>query len=169
MHMGRKGLIVKIMTTAIAAGAIAVAFFFVYTPYLVLTGDNGQEFLAYPIKNGEKFEVSFIHSVNKSEVSDIYTAEDGEIVLTGGTLSAFGAGVEASLSGDEYFEYLPDGTMMICGLHRRMDKLSYIVGTVYDHILTIDGKDISLRELCGKNERVNFSVEKRVYFGNKGE
>ena len=42
----------------------------------------------------------------------------------------------------------------------KMPWLSYIVGTVSDHTLTLHGEEISLRELCGRNSKVAFSVEK---------
>ena len=46
--------------------------------------------------------------------------------------------------------------MLITGFHRYIPSLSYIVGTVYDHFLEIDGQQINLTELCGKNSTVRF-------------
>lgn len=49
--------------------------------------------------------------------------------------------------------------MIVSGFDREMPWLSYIVGTVSDHVLTIHGEAVSLRELCGKNSKVEFSCE----------
>ena len=41
-----------------------------------------------------------------------------------------------------------------------MDHLQYIVGTVSDHWLVVNGgQQISLRDLCGKNAVVSFHCE----------
>ena len=54
--------------------------------------------------------------------------------------------------------YDDEGNMVITGFDITYDPLRYIVGTVSDHILTIDGKEISLRDLCGRNARVVFEI-----------
>ena len=42
-----------------------------------------------------------------------------------------------------------------------MEDLVYFVGTVSDHTLTLeDGEMISLRDLCGKNAKVRFALER---------
>ena len=53
-----------------------------------------------------------------------------------------------------------NGEMVVSGFNMEMPWLSYIVGTVSDHTLTLHGEEISLRELCGRNSKVAFSVEK---------
>jgi hypothetical protein len=50
--------------------------------------------------------------------------------------------------------------MIITGFDKKMDDLVYFVGTVSDHTLTLgDGEEISLRDLCGRNAMVRFSLE----------
>ena len=39
-----------------------------------------------------------------------------------------------------------------------MDDLTYVVGTVYDHILTVGGERVVLNELAGRNRKVHFSI-----------
>ena len=51
----------------------------------------------------------------------------------------------------------PDG-IIAENLNIKLNEVCYIVGTVSDHILTINGKTISLRELCGKNTEVLFKL-----------
>lgn len=52
-----------------------------------------------------------------------------------------------------------DGEMVVSGFNREMNHLSYIVGTVSDHTLTIRNREISLRDLCGRNTTVEFTCE----------
>ena len=56
--------------------------------------------------------------------------------------------------------YTDDGKMLISGFDRKIEHLSYIVGTVSDHVLEINGEEISLRELCGRNSVVHFDYKK---------
>ena len=56
-----------------------------------------------------------------------------------------------------------NGEMVVSGFDQEMPWLSYIVGTVSDHTLTIHEEEISLRELCGRNSKVKFSCEHRFF------
>ena len=49
--------------------------------------------------------------------------------------------------------------MIIGNIEMKMHDLTYIVGTVYDHILKINGERIILNDLCGKNAKVHFSIK----------
>ena len=72
----------------------------------------------------------------------------------------FGAGVQTELEEGQKLEYGDDGSMIITGFDRKMDDLIYFVGTVSDHMLTLqEGEEISLRDLCGRNAMVRFSLE----------
>ena len=102
--------------------------------------------------------MGFIHSVNKSLVCDYFVLRNGEIYAEKTVYSAFGAGVQTEVEEGQTLTYNEDGTMTISGFNQRFDKLSYIVGTVYDHVLTIGGETISLTELCGRNAAVVFEV-----------
>ena len=148
------------MAAAIAIAAIAVAFFRPARQCLVLRGEDGARIAVYPAQDRCVFSVSFRHSVNQSEVSDVYTVESGQIFLTGGTMKAFGAGVDTMPGEGERFRYGADGTIHIEGRHTPMAQLTYVVGTVYDHYLHIGGKNINLTALCGKDAPVRFSIEK---------
>lgn len=157
----------KIIFTAVAAAVFLIAaalLIFIITgkdnTSLVLTdGDTGEEYVSYEVYEGMEFGVSFIHSVNKSEVYEIYEVKGDEIILMQCIYSAFGAGVATETEGDQTLEYTDDGKMIISNINRVMPRLSYIVGTVSDHILHIDGEEVSLRELCGRNSVVRFSIE----------
>ena len=150
----------------LAAAAIlviaAVALFLLprlRTPGLVLTDrDTGRVCARYPLEDGESFSVTFRHSVNKSDVTEIYQRRGKEIWQTGCVYYGFGAGVAEELDPSWTLETGENGEMILGNIEQRMDHLSYIVGTVYDHILRIGNERVVLNELCGKNCKVHFSI-----------
>ena len=75
------------------------------------------------------------------------------------TYSSFGAGVQTELDGDEKLSYNEAGGMVITGFNQKLEQLNLIVGTVSDHLFTIEGQVISLTELCGKNAAGVFRVK----------
>ncbi len=130
--------------------------------YLTLTNPKtGDIYGRYLVKKGDTFSVGFVHSVNKSPLTDYYELRDDGIYVVKTVYYGFGAGVESELGEGETLEYGDDGSMIVTGFEKRIDNLGYIVGTVSDHILTInEKKEISLRDLCGRSARVHFSYEK---------
>lgn len=161
----------------IAAGGVLLitlaAAFFIRSGnrMLVLINDETDEVIAsYPVKIRDSFGVSFIHSVNNSPVTDWYEIRKDGIYVVKTVYYGFGAGVQTSLEGNETLEYGDDGSMIVTGFDRKMDRLLYIVGTVSDHTLIInDTERISLRDLCGRNTRVRFECKGRVLSGKRGK
>ena len=142
----------------IAAAAILAPSLF-RTEGLVLSDQiSGRVYARLPLAEGESFSVTFRHSVNKSDVTEIYERRGREIWLTGCVYYGFGAGVAEELDPSWTLETGDNGEMILGNIEMRMDDLTYIVGTVYDHILELGGEKIILNELCGKNAKVHFSI-----------
>ena len=108
---------------------------------------------------GDEFSVGFIHSVNKSPLTDVYQIKDHKIYVVRTIYYGFGAGVQTELEDGQTLSYGENGEMIISGFDRELPYLSYMVGTVSDHTLTVRGKEISLRDLCGRNSAVEFTCE----------
>ena len=125
-------------------------------------GDTGRLYARYPVRAGERFSVGFVHSVNKSPLIDVYEIRGDGIYVVETVYYGFGAGVQTELEEGQTLRFGSDGEMIVSGFDRRMDRLSYIVGTVSDHTLKVGGEEISLRELCGKNSTVLFSCARRI-------
>ena len=143
----------------VVAAAAVLAVFLLREPKLVLSNDEtGKVYTRLPLKDGDSFSVTFRHSVNKSDVCEIYQLRGREIWLTGCVYYGFGAGVAEVLEPGWTLDYGENGEMIIGNIEMKMNDLTYIVGTVYDHILEINGEKIILNELCGKNAKVHFSV-----------
>ena len=144
----------------VVAAAAVLAVFLLREPKLVLSNDEtGKVYSRLPLKDGDSFSVTFRHSVNKSDVTEIYQRRGREIWLTGCVYYGFGAGVAEVLEPDWTLENGDNGEMIIGNIEMKMNDLTYIVGTVYDHILEINGERIVLNDLCGKNAKVHFSIK----------
>lgn len=144
----------------VVAAAAILAVFLLREPKLVLSNDEtGKIYARLPLRNGDSFSVTFRHSVNKSDVTEIYQRRGREIWLTGCVYYGFGAGVAEVLEPGWTLETGDNGEMIIGSIEMKMNDLTYIVGTVYDHILEINGERIVLNDLCGKNAKVHFSIK----------
>jgi hypothetical protein len=144
----------------VVAAAAVLAVFLLREPKLVLSNDEtGKVYTRLPLKDGDSFSVTFRHSVNKSDVTEIYQRRGREIWLTGCVYYGFGAGVAEVLEPGWTLENGDNGEMIIGNIEMKMNDLTYIVGTVYDHILEVNGERIVLNDLCGKNAKVHFSIK----------
>ena len=149
--------------------AAAVLMSDLCTPYLVMyVSDSNARYITQKADDGLMFSVEFIHSVNQTPLKDTYIIEDNQIRAYSTTYRSFGAGVQTALEEGQTMTYDEDGNMVITGFDITYDPLRYIVGTVSDHILTIDGKEISLRNLCGRNAKVVFEIATPLEILTKG-
>lgn len=158
----KPGFLKRLITAAVLMIFITAAAVFIKTAsaeYLVLyNADTGERYIAEKAEEGMMFSVEFIHSVNKTPVKDTFIIESGEIRAYSTTYRSFGAGVQTALEGSQKMTYDEQGNMIITGFDITYDPLRYCVGTVSDHILTLGGEEISLRNMCGRSERVVFET-----------
>ena len=158
LKSSEKRLIVAAVLMIIITAA-AVLINLCSTSYLVLyVEDTNTRYITQKAEEGLMFSVEFIHSVNQTPLKDTYIIENEQIRAYSTTYRSFGAGVQTTLEEGQTMTYDDEGNMVITGFDITYDPLRYIVGTVSDHILTIDGKEISLRDLCGRNARVVFEI-----------
>ena len=157
----------KLLTVAafvvIIAATVFVYFACTTTCLILRNGDSGDIIKAFPVRDGDEFSITFVHSVNNSPVTDVYKIQNNSIYVVRTIYYSFGAGVQTELEEGQTLEYGEDGSMIISGFNQRRDNLSYIVGTVSDHILVVNDESISLRELCGRNTTVRFSCERKLF------
>ena len=126
---------------------------------IVLCRSETDEIIAsFDGEEGTEFSVEFIHSVNQSPVKDVFRVENGQIVADRTIYSAFGAGVQTEIEDGQILEFDENGNMVVSGFDIVFPKVTYLVGTVSDHILEIQGESISLRDLCGRNAHVYFEL-----------
>lgn len=155
----KSGKLIAAAVLIIFITAAAVSLNALSTDYLVLyDSDTGKTHLTVKAEEGMMFSVEFIHSVNQTPLKDTYIIENKEIRAYSTLYRSFGAGVQTALEGDQKMTYDDEGNMIITGFDITYDPLRYVVGTVSDHILTLDGEEISLRDTCGRNARVVFEI-----------
>lgn len=153
----RKLIVAAVLMIFITAAAVSVKALSVQ--YLMLyDSDTGKVHIIEKAEEGMMFSVEFIHSVNQTPLRDTYIIENGEIRAHSTLYRSFGAGVQTALEGDQKMTFDEEGNMIITGFDITYDPLRYIVGTVSDHILTLGGEEISLRDMCGRNARVVFEI-----------
>ena len=148
----------------IIVSIIAAALFI--SPHRFLTvrdRDSREVYARYPLSEGGRFSVTFKHSVNLSPVTDVYVIEGGDIYVEETVYYHFGAGVQTQLNEGETLTYGEDGSMIVGNIHQLRTNVGYIVGTVYDHVLQVNGQEISLRDLCGKNTALRFNYEFQLF------
>ena len=156
-----------------AAAAIVTAALFVLAAVLltvsfrnrdtlvIRNAETGEVFARYDCPDGTKFEVEFLHSVNKSPVIDVFEASGGILRVKEARYYTFGAGMPTEADQPTWeFSYAEDGAIVVTGITYTYDCLNYIVGTVHDHYLTIHGETINLRELCGRNTKIEIFQQK---------
>ena len=157
-----------------AAAAIVTAALFlfagIFSGYTILShrdtlvlrnAETGEIYARYDCPDGTQFEIDFIHSVNKSPVIDVFEAENGIFRVVEARYYTFGAGMPTEADQPTWeFSYAEDGAIVVTGITYTYESLNYIVGTVHDHYLTIHGERINLRELCGRNTKLEIYQQK---------
>jgi hypothetical protein len=124
----------------------------------VKDSSSGKLYGKWPVRETQDFSIEFIHSVNQSPVMEVFQVENKRIHIRSVQFSSFGAGMRSDL--DDGLQMARDGdNMIIYGFDVSFEKLDYIVGTVSDHVLFINGEEVSLRDLCGKNAHISISVK----------
>jgi hypothetical protein len=115
--------------------------------------ESGKVYERWVPGDGGEFAIEFVHSVNQSPVRETFKLEGRAIRPVSVRFYSFGAGMQTYLEEGQTLERDGDA-MIITGFNRAFTGLNYIVGTVSDHLLMINGETISLRELCGKNAHI---------------
>jgi len=120
--------------------------------------DSGKVYGKWSLEGGGEFAIEFIHSYNKSPVRELYRVVDGMIHPFSVRFYTFGAGMHSVLEEGQSF-YWDGDAMVITGFTSFYREISYIVGTISDNLLMINGETVSLRELCGRNAHIKLYIE----------
>ena len=124
---------------------------------VIKDASSGKIYGKWPLEGPEEFAIEFVHSVNQTPVQEFYRAEGGMIRPIAVRFSSFGAGMRSDLEEGQTLSREGD-VLVISGFNASFRELNYIVGTVSDHLLTINGESLSLRELCGRNAHITIHL-----------
>jgi hypothetical protein len=122
----------------------------------ILDTASGRVYGSWSVEDAE-FAIEFIHSVNQSPVRETFKVENRQIIPVSVRFYSFGAGMQVELEEGQIMTQDGDA-MIISGFNRSFTELNYIVGTVSDHLLIINGETVSLRDLCGKNAHIRIMI-----------
>ncbi len=152
----------KLIWTAAAAFILVAALLIALIPrpgfLLLRDAESGKKYARFPFDEKGSFSVTFVHSVNQSPVTDFYRrGDDNQLICYATKFHAFGAGIPESWPEGAKVETSPEG-ILVTDLHIALPDVTYIVGTVSDHTLVIGEDTVSLRDLCGKNAEVLFTL-----------
>jgi hypothetical protein len=158
----RRLILFSILSAALAsAGAV---FFYLTNKAApenvleILDSSSRAVFGKWPLEEKGEFAIEFIHSVNMSPVRENFFIEGKRIRLLSARFFSFGAGMQSDL--EEGWTLERDGdALVITGYTTSWRELNYIVGTVSDHVLYINGETVSLRDLCGRNAHITLRVK----------
>jgi hypothetical protein len=156
----RFGLALNLIPAALVLAAAGIVLFMAAERprYLeIRDASSGRMYGRWPLEEGGEFAVEFVHSVNQTPVREIFKARGREIPLTAVRFFSLGAGMQSDL--EEGQRLSRDGdALVISGYDRSFGELNYIVGTVSDHLLLINGETVSLRDLCGRNAHIKIQI-----------
>ena len=163
MKLRRYGIILSLMLVAlVTSGAVFYVVHLKNEPgksriLEIRDSDTNKVYGRWPLEETGEFAIEFIHSVNQSPVRESFGIEGGMIRPRAVRFSSFGAGMQSDL--EEGMSFVQDEDIMILsGFKASFRELNYIVGTVSDHLLFINGETISLRELCGRNAHITIHL-----------
>jgi len=119
---------------------------------------SGKVYGSWPLDGAGEFAIEFIHSVHQSPVRESFKISNGMICPVSVRFFSFGAGMQSDL--EEGQTLVRDGdALVISGFSTRFKELNYIVGTVSDHLLIINGQTVGLTGLCGRNAHITVNVK----------
>ncbi len=148
----------RVFIALVAALVIALVLFW---PGECLVAEcEGERLLAWPIKAGEEFELTFTHSLNLSPITDVieYTGSDLSVVKS--VFKAFGAGVPVPADGIGTDIVYTGGHYELVGIDQHMQSVSILLQTVPNHQIAFRGRKASLLSLAGAGKSVTIAVKR---------
>jgi hypothetical protein len=130
-----------------------------------LTAESGGRLLlAWPIRAGDCFEVTFTHSLNLSPITDVIEWTGSDLVVRKSVFKAFGAGVPIPSDGIGTELVFVDGHYELLGIDRHMGAFTIATQTAPDHRISFGGREASLLELAGSSQLIDITVKRLSIF-----
>jgi len=146
----------------ITAVIIFVSLFFlpVSRKFIIIEEKTGKLLYYTDVSPGDVFSVKYIHSVNKSPIEDVFEIQqDFGIKLTKTVFHSFGAGVPCELEPGQILIRTED-SIEIRNINKEIYKFLLKVGTVADHTLCIQGREIRLDSLTAPKQTIRLEVRR---------
>lgn len=119
----------------------------------------GQVLALAPVHVGERFTISFTHSIAKTPVDEIFVIAPGrEMIVTETIYESFGAGLPFDTENAEQHLITENGKYRLTNLDRHLPEFLMAVGTVANHQLLINGKQIPFVQFAQPGQSVRIRV-----------
>ncbi len=120
---------------------------------------TGQILAVVPVHSGEQFTIRFTHSIAKTPVDEIFViAPNQELIVTETIYESFGAGLPFDTENAEQRLITENGKYRLTNLDRHLPEFLMAVGTVANHQLLINGKQIPFVQFAQPGESVRIRV-----------
>jgi hypothetical protein len=144
---------------------LVALFVFLLWPHACLTVRcENQLLLAWPIKTGDAFEVTFTHSLNQSPITDVIQWTGEDLLVVKSIFKAFGAGVPVPSDGVGSELHFVDGQYELTGINKHMQDFSILLSEVPDHSLTFKDHYVRLLEIVNAGRIATITVERISFF-----
>ena len=154
-------ILIVVIAALVLAGAVFFIVFFTNSAgrtLIIKDAVSGKVYGKWTLDENGEFMIEFVHSVNQSPVRETFRAEGRMIRTYSVRFSSFGAGM-LSDPGEGQVMSRDGDALVITGFSAKSRELNYIVGTVSDHLLLINGETVSLRDLCGRNAHIKIYIQ----------
>jgi len=158
LRIGFLIVLILILAALVSAGAAFYVVHFKSRALVIADSGSGKVYGRVVLDEPGEFSIEFVHSVNQSPVRETYRAEGKMLRAEAIRFYSFGAGMQSDLEEGQTLSRDGDA-MVISGFNVLVRELNYIVGTVSDHLLIVNGEAFSLCELCGKNAHVKLFLK----------
>lgn len=155
----KRKLIVFSILIVILISLILIIFFYFNNYYLILTGKEKQ--INIPIKENDKFIISFKHSVALTYVYEYYTVYNNKIILYETHFYDQCAGLPTETNNGEKF-IMEIGIFKITNMKREFEFINYRINIDLEFKLVIKNKELNLSDIFG-TEKVIISLRRRLW------
>jgi hypothetical protein len=155
-HRPVPGFAVIIMS--IMAMLTAILLVPVSRQFIVEDDLTGEVLYSTAVDPGDVFSIKYIHSVNKSPVEDVFEIQDDNGIMLKKTIfRSFGAGIPYELEDGQIMDVMDD-RIEISNINRRIGKFLLKIGTIAEHTLCINGREIRMDSLAKPKQTVRLEV-----------
>ncbi|NWF93774.1 MAG: DUF1850 domain-containing protein, partial [Syntrophaceae bacterium] len=142
-------------------------FFLFYPlhPVLRITAvKTGEPLFCTRVGKGEEFTLSFTHSVNRRPVYDVIRVEGDHLLILRSRFDSLGAGMPDGSSSGMRLQFGSDGWLEAI-VNRPVSEITFFVGWVANHSLSLRGRDIALADLAQPGTLLALGIKRVSHYG----
>ncbi len=141
-------------------GLLAGALLYLQAPLLTVEDvKTNRRLFAVPVREGERFVLSYRHSVTQGIVSGTFAVEpDGSLTVKETTFGSPGPGLPIPRPGDDY--EISEG-MIRYRTEQRLPEVSVFIHPFTEHVLAVKGRSLELSREVAPGALVKIRVKRQ--------